>query len=742
MADQDLDGFAVDGPELDESGPRPVLRADLLTPQVTVVPGQPVQLTVQIHNTSQVIETVELKLLSLLAETVVQRPGTLTLFPDETARVDLELTFHRTLHAGTHEGIVLVGGSSGTTQPAELELTVAVPTTSGMTVALEPPVRTGGRKGAFDIEVGNTGNTPLEVVLQATDADRVVDLHLSMRKLVLRVDHGGFATLAVKHKRPWTGAPREHAITVRAEAGDLEETAEAVFRQRAILTPGVITMLTLLFIVLLWAAAMVFGVTNALGPPEPTKSVPVSFTTGIGIDDLDPAVAGGQVSGAVVAGSTDGPLPRVSVEVFDARGEVVTATATADDGTYELAGLLPARYRLRYRAEGFQEQWWPGVSDAGDAEEVSVGASDPIQAGVITLAGATASVGGEVVAGDGAPVPTTVRVTPIDLVAEAVPTETTTGDDGLWSVAGLTAPATYQVVYEAAGYAPVEVVEQVGAGEQLVLNTVRLPAAPGAISGVVQDRDGTPIGGAELVVQGGDAELATTTPTSGEIGTFELLELVTPGTYLITVSAEGYTTETQGVRLEAGQSVEGFTIELTVATGTVTGLVTDPSGQPLGGATITVAGGETSAETDTLTSGAIGSYRVPGLPLPGTYTVTASLDGYARQTTRIALDADVTEAVADLVLTPTTGRLTGVVVDAGSGDPIAGAEVTVSDGAEERTATTASSPAARAGRFSVGSLAPGTYTITAVAPTGGRLTVLEDVVAGGSVDVRVEVAAP
>ncbi|MFP4148431.1 MAG: carboxypeptidase regulatory-like domain-containing protein [Nitriliruptoraceae bacterium] len=738
MADHDRTEQLGPPPHLDEVEVRPVLRADLLTPTVTAVPGQPVQLTVQVHNTSEVIETIEVDLLALLPESVVQRPGVLTLFPDETARVDLEVVFHRTLPAGTHEGIVRVVGASGTTVPAELALTVAVPSTSAMQLEVEPPVRTGGKRASFDLQVRNTGNTPLDVVLQATDADRVLELHLPVRKLDVRVDQEAFATLVVSHKRPWTGAPREHVLTVQAEAGSLEESAEARFVQRAILTPGVITVLTLLLIVALWAAAMVFGVTRALGPAEPTKSAPATFTTGIGLGDLNPAVAGGQVTGSVLADSTEGPVPRVSVEVFDVRGELVTATATDDDGTYELAGLLPARYRLRFRAEGFATQWWPGVAVAEEAEQLSVGSTEPTDAGRIVLPGTTASLGGSVVASDGTAVPATVQLTPLDVVGTVTPVETTTDEEGVWRAAGLVAPATYRVVYEADGYAPVESVETVAAGEELVLSTVRLPAAPGAIAGLVQDRDGSPIGGAELVVQGGDAELATTTPTAGEIGTFELPELATPGTYLLTVSAEGFSTETLGVRLGPGESVRDLTVILNDAAGTVVGSVRDAAGQPLGGATVTVAGGGTTAETDTLTSGAIGTFRLPGLPLPGVYTVTASLEGYGRQTTEVSITPDTPQVEADLVLTPTTGRLTGLVVD-GGGAPVAGAEVAVSDGAEERTTTTASAPADREGRFSVGELRPGSYTITVRTPDGAELTALEEVTAGSTRDVRLEV---
>ena len=39
----------------------------------------------------------------------------------------------------------------------------------------------------------------------------------------------------------------------------------------------------------------------------------------------------------------------------------VATGGTADDGTYELAGLLPGDYKLRFTAAGFDETWYPGV---------------------------------------------------------------------------------------------------------------------------------------------------------------------------------------------------------------------------------------------------------------------------------------------------------------------------------------------------------------------------------------------
>lgn len=723
-------------PDLDELIGRPELRVDLLSPDVLVTPGEPVTLSLHVRNTSSVIEQLELQMVGVLPETVVQTPQQITLFPDEDVRVTLDVQFHPTMPAGVHEGAVVVTGRSGAVVAAELPLTVTVPEQTRIEVKGEPPIRAGGRRGTFEIVVDNVGNTETDLLLQAHDADRVLDLALSQRKVNLRVGQTAYATLVAYKRRPWTGSPVEHVITVEADGENVQEATELRFRQKAILTPGVITVLVLMLIVALWAAAMLFGVRAAMAPAEPAKVVPDAFMQGIGLHDLDPATSGGQVAGTITATSTGQPVPRVTVEVFDSQGELVTATASDDDGTYEAAGLVPARYRLRVRATGYEEQWWPGIEDATDAGELVVAAGSQLGDIDLQVTGRASSLGGQAITGDGEAFAITVEVTAVDLLHEEPAVITSTDEDGVWSVDGLTAPATYRITYTAAGYSPVVLTESVPAGDQVLLGEELLPAAPGSISGVVRSRDGTLIGGAEVTAQRGDDEASTTTPTSGEIGAFDLDDLPTPGTYLLTVSAEGYSSETQGVRLGPGQSVSDLTVTLSSATGAVRGTATSANGMPLGGVSVTISGGETVQQTETLTSGNVGSFSQSGLPIPGTYTVTFELDGYGRESVQTHLSGDTPEGVANVVMTSSSARITGRVVDS-RGAPVPGAQVEVSDGEEARTTTTASSPANQRGRFNIGGLTPGSYTITATFDDA-TVTVLEMVNAAQSLDVTLK----
>ncbi len=68
------------------------------------------------------------------------------------------------------------------------------------------------------------------------------------------------------------------------------------------------------------------------------------------------------------------------------------------------------------------------------------------------------------------------------------------------------------------------------------------------------------------------------------------------------------------------------------ATGTLRGIVTDPQGAVVGGATVTVTNPSTGL-TKTVKTGGDGSYRVPALP-PGTYQITVEAAGFSKAVTK------------------------------------------------------------------------------------------------------------
>ena len=85
--------------------------------------------------------------------------------------------------------------------------------------------------------------------------------------------------------------------------------------------------------------------------------------------------------------------------------------------------------------------------------------------------------------------------------------------------------------------------------------------------------------------------------------------------------------------------------------GSVSGTITDPDGNPMPGVTVTLTGTGFPSGTVAVTGGN-GRYRFPNVP-PGTYTMSAALDGFAnieapefRVNIESALDADFQMALA------------------------------------------------------------------------------------------------
>jgi hypothetical protein len=138
--------------------------------------------------------------------------------------------------------------------------------------------------------------------------------------------------------------------------------------------------------------------------------------------------------------------------------------------------------------------------------------------------------------------------------------------------------------------------------------------------------------------------------------------------------------------------------------GLLAGQVVDSgSGLPLGGVQVTV-GTALSATTDPT-----GMFRLSEVP-PGAYTVAYAAAGYADASQTVALSAGQQADLGTIRLTalPTTGIVTGTVTDSGHGQPIAGAQVTLT-GAGNAAAVTDSSGAYRL------AAPPGPVTITASA---------------------------
>ncbi|RMG13633.1 MAG: hypothetical protein D6729_14655, partial [Deltaproteobacteria bacterium] len=182
---------------------------------------------------------------------------------------------------------------------------------------------------------------------------------------------------------------------------------------------------------------------------------------------------------------------------------------------------------------------------------------------------------------------------------------------------------------------------------------------------VLDDASGQPVDGASVAIEPGGHRLSTDAS-----GAFSIA--LEQAVYTVDVRAPGYTPVQDTVTLSADLFHE-VRLAPAAASWTLSGVVRRSGGLPLPGATVVVVPGRYEVGTD-----GAGAYT---LVLPeGTYQVTASADGYLPASASVDLMADRS---LDLELSPVPPSVTvsGRVVSSADASPIAGATVSLDDGA-------------------------------------------------------------
>ena len=254
-----------------------------------------------------------------------------------------------------------------------------------------------------------------------------------------------------------------------------------------------------------------------------------------------------------------------------------------------------------------------------------------------------------------------------------------TGDDGAYKFENLE-PGSYTVIVQAQGYAPQSAVVHLESGKPAIKNFELNPAKTYAIIGVVYDKESnTPIGGAKVMIkETGDSVITQ------DDGAYRFSNVL-PGTYTLIFTAPGYRGYTAVVAVEGGtvtkdaylakaeqpkkvQKVEKPKV------GSITGVITDAkTGAPLSGVQIIL-----KEKNQTYTTDQTGAFRFDSLP-EGTYTVSFNKAGYVPRTEIVNVKAG-SPTVFNVSLAPVeknVGALLGKVIDKETGNPIAGAVVSV-----------------------------------------------------------------
>ena len=738
--------------------------------ELEVAPGATASLIATVRNTDRVIDGVSARVIGLPEESVTYQPALLPLFPDAEGQVTITVTAPRHMPAGRHPIVVEIVSHGAHAPPQYVEVQLVVEARPELQVTSRPKVAKGRRSGRFVLDVANPGNVKLHIELQPNDANRVLSYRLSPPRLVVPPGQTAPVVLHVRAPRHISGSTLDRNVNVEATAERLDlppdwiaaddepvqSSVDVQLRQRPMISRGLMTACILASIVALWAGAFLFGLAKVFASQPPTKQAPASMfllkdvtrvgavnaafdlnavnTSGIlpKSGQLPPGEAS-QITGQVVGWVDNQPVGRILVQAYRLKGNdplAVSSAGTQADGTFTLGGLFPTTYYLKFTAAGYRTVWYSaqdahGTSSLHSASPITTDPQGSVTTKSVIIHGLPASIRGGVNPGSTlTPVDTTVTA---QLMIGNAPQGQqyivhTDPQTNRYELPNLPAPASYSLTFTADGYQSSSIVETVGGGDVRYEPPIALTAGQGEISGVVQDAAGNAIGDAQVSTVVNGVPVSVTTPTVGLVGVFRLQNLLAPGTYVVTVTKPGFGTVTKIVGLGVGQKSVRSNLGLTLVagTGSVHGTVLGDNGRGLGNVTVTVGGttGSTTSalpSTTTLTDGAEGSFAINGLTAPGSYTLTAELDGYQPTTVAFNLNGTTKPASITIHLSQNAGTISGTV-KAPAGCPetaCVNAKVTATDGHQVWAVGVSSGGGTLVhGGYLISGLPPGTYTVT------------------------------
>lgn len=678
-------------------------------------PGRETRVEVEITNTDDIIDGVTAVVDGIHPDWVHLERPLVSLFPNDSATLALLFDIPIDCPAGDYLVVANIVSTVDATSLSSHDFWLTVGEVTGVTLEVRPSVITGGKHGELIAIVTNTGNAPADISIDAIEPTRSTDIEIDPTRFRVEPKQPVELPVSLRGPRPWIGQPVTVQVHLSARVDDQIAERIVLFRRKPRIPRGVMTALMLAGIVALWAAMFLWVITQVRSSGPAAKAVATDVMTGPA--NIPLAAVAGNVEGTITASTTGGPVARATVAAsrVSADGEIepIASAATDDQGGYILPSLLPGDYRIEVSAQGYE----PIVlrDDGNDGgEQVHVAPTATVTGLNGVLVGGLGSISGKIA------IPPGSEGTPLEVTAtmvleggadgEAAPTFTQTTTDGTINLTGLPTPATYVVSVTGDGFKTMQFEQTVGGGDASIINTVSVAAGSGTIDGTVTDGNGQPLGGVNVTARSGTTELRSVTPTTGSVGTFRFVDLVTPQTYVLTFELDGYSSATRALELPAGGS-RAVSATLIGGKGTAAGQTVDAANNPIGGLVVRIAGGDYAGETATLTTGGTdgpaGSFRFTDLPVPGEYTITVDGDGYLPETVAASFDTAGEVALGSIVMSPDSSDVQGTISGAGGG--LGEVLVVITDGERSQVTISASNPA---GFYSFANLTPGSYTIS------------------------------
>ena len=759
------------------------MRIDVTPTQISVRPGNPVRVSIAITNTSSIISGFQIRVLGADPSWVQLETDFVSMFPEESRTLTAIINVPAGIAAGVRRTAIQVREVTPPYETNVAELDLTVPPDRRVTARLDPVAVVGGKNAKFTMLVENTGNTVVRAEVAVEDPESHLTFVFEPGRVALAPGEHALVDMTASGKRKLTGSPRPRPFamylddvpddaffigddvdpeTPAASREDAIAVTNGTFIQKSVLSRGVLSLGGLLVAISVFALVITFAMSKLVGQSASDRNLALQVAQALRDDGSNTGTS--TISGTVRLLTSGAPVPGVTVAIYDASNTVqpVTTTATGAAGTYHVSELAAGQYKISFRGAKFLQMWYPNALAPADATTVRLGEGDTKSGLDVTVGGLPATISGTVngddiggatlylektvrngsAGGDSVVVPPTA-----DGSAPGIPPNTGNaivksipiGSDGGFTLAGVPSPSVYILVLAKPGYATSSQTLNVGAGEDRASVQLVLRKGDGSIAGTVTSQSG-PLSGVSLTATTGTTSASSVSLTEGPPGGFTLRNLPTPASYTVIATKDGYATETVTLTLAAGQKLTGVALALTPSSATLSGLVKIDNPAPLAdgpgaGVTVSVTDGLLTVQTETQSTAPAGTWKVGGLPVPGTYTVTFSRADLAAETVSVVLDAGghitptsigatVTSAGVEALLKPATATVFGTISQVGGARVCDGANglgeasVILDSGATTYRVTTASTPSARCGDYRIANVPPGSYTLTVEAGSG------------------------
>ncbi|TAM92581.1 MAG: hypothetical protein EPN43_02190 [Jatrophihabitans sp.] len=668
------------------------MRVDVSPRQCDILPGVGLPLRVTITNTGTVIGGYTIRVLGADPGWVHLEDEQVSLFPEESRTILVQVTPPRGIAAGARRIAIQVRELTPPLSSAVVDVDLTVPASRQVQLRVDPLAVTAGKRASYSVILENAGNTVVTGVLGGDDAESKVHFRFVPEGVTLAPGEHALVDMRASSRRPLLGAPAVRMLGLYLDEppgegffsepvadddapanpprDERKALGTATFIQKPLLSRGSVGLFGLLAAITVFALVITFALSRLVGQNTADRNLALQVAAAAN----NRGGAGGGtagVSGTVRDLSTGKPVGSVSVALFQAADATtpIATTATSGAGTYLIGNLAAGSYKISYQGANFQQIWYPAGLTAADAQAVQLNTGTQRTGLDVTIGGLPASISGTVVGQDVATAtlylmkppdttgtaPAAVAAAPVtptgsnapaaapppdngDAIVQSVPI----GADGKFALTSIPSPSTYDLVVTKTGYATTTQRLDVGAGEDRSGIDLTLSTGDGVISGTVNSSAG-PLGDVTITATAGQSSVTTVSLTGS--GTFTLRGLPTPATFTVQAALPGYAQQTETLSLSAAEKLTGVAITLSKSSASLSGLVTLAAGNaPAPGVTVTVTNGSTTVQTSTQSAqgGAqgIGAWTVTGLPVPNSYTITFSRSDLASQTVSVSLDAN------------------------------------------------------------------------------------------------------